>query len=111
MTYGLINGDYVRGVDGKLLTVDGVREVLQNVMLQLTATRGRFYPNKDFGSDLKTKMQAPPEAYALAYARQALGDTDGVFVTKATVNLGDIVFTLQINNSEEEVSISLEDDV
>jgi len=80
MTYKLTDGDYVRTTDG-LETCDNLDEIRQNVYMVLYAERGKFYPNKEFGSQIRQNTQLPRTPYARAYAMQALDGMDGVFVT------------------------------
>ena len=55
MTNKIIDGDYVKSNGAaRLQTVDYIDEVLQNAKIILTAHRGEFYPNKDFGSLIST---------------------------------------------------------
>lgn len=55
MTNKIIDGDYVKSNGAaRLQTVDYIDEVLQNAKIILTARRGKFYPNKDFGSLIST---------------------------------------------------------
>ena len=111
MTYRLIDGDYALDGNGGIATVSGREALLQNAVQALTARRGRFYPNKEFGSRIREELQEPENAYALAFAQQALDAMHGVFVTKAEKNGNRIIFRLFLNNREEEVAICFEDDL
>ncbi len=107
----LENGDYVKGENGALETVELAEELLQNAFITLKAKRGRFYPNKNFGSRIYEINGEPFSEYALSYARQALDETDGVFALKCEIKDGCAVFVLLINNEEREVRIQLENNL
>ena len=87
-------------------------EVLENALrsgvLALRYQRGRFYPDKDFGSLLYTVQSADSTALLLAYARQAVKELDGVFVKSVHTADGAAVFDITINNENRQVSIELE---
>ena len=109
MSDRLIDGDYVKE-NGALVQVDYIDEVLQNAKLLLKAIRGRFYPNKNFGSHIRENSDISA-AYATAYARQALDSLDGVYVSSARRENSDIIIKLLINGEEREVSIALENNI
>lgn len=113
MTNKIFNGDYVAKSDGTgLETVDYIDELLQNIKINLTARRGSFYPNKDFGSLIRAeKLENPMEEYALAYARQSLDNLNGVFVKSALINGNILTINLEINNTERQVEIELENNL
>lgn len=108
MSLKLINGDYAKDKNGKLIKVEYIDELLQDAMLLLTAGRGRFYPNKDFGSYIKCISKEPFEEYALAYARQALLKINGVSVKSAKKQNEGITFDLIINGEERQVTVQIE---
>lgn len=108
----IVDGDYSwSNVEKRLETVDYIDEVAQLVKIALTASRGRFYPNKDFGSLLKGINAAPYEEYALAYARQAVDAIDGVYIKRAVLENGSLVFDIDINDEERQVSIKIENNL
>jgi phage baseplate assembly protein W len=112
LTQKIINGDYVKSQNGTALeSVDYIDELLQSVRIILSAERGKFYPDKNFGSHLKNIANEPRTEYALAYARQAVDTLDGVFVKKAELVDGSMIFDLTINNEERQVSLDLENDI
>ncbi len=110
MQLKLINGDYAKE-NGKPLTVTYVEELLQNAFVAINTKRGRFYPNKNFGSFIKESTAVPIEEYAFAYASQAVDGIDGVYVKSAKAIEGAIKIKLIINNAEKEVVIALENNV
>ena len=110
ITNKLIDGDY-RKENGRLSEIDLISEVLQNVFVTLSVERGKFYPNKNFGSSISNITNEPMEQYALAFARQALDDTDGVYVLDAVIKSGTAELTVLINDKREKVNIKLENNV
>lgn len=108
MTYKLVNGDYEKAEGSKdLEKCEYIDELLQSISMVLYARRGGFYPNKDFGSSIRTALSEPKAGYIAAYARQALEGIDGVFVKEAEPNPGSVRITLMINDTERRVSINL----
>ena len=108
--YKLIDGEYVKD-GGALVTVEYIEALLQNVSLILYAERGRFYPDKDFGSRIREINKEPFEEYAAAYIRQALYDLDGVFVKNVRKNENEITVELIINDENREVVLPFENDI
>ena len=109
MTDLIINGDYATAdQDSGLQTVEHIPRILQDVTMHLGIKRGKFYPNKDYGTALQGDMR-PLAQYALACARQALYDFDGVYVKNAVQNEDTITYYPVINNEEWQVSVKYED--
>ncbi len=108
--YKLIDGEYVKD-GGELLTVEYIEALLQNISLILHAERGKFYPDKDFGSRIREIKREPFEEYAAAYIRQALYGLDGVFVKSVKKNGNEITVSLTINNEDREVVLPFENDI
>ncbi len=112
MTEKIVNGDYVKNNEKTgLITVEYIEELLQNILIVLNTRRGKFYPDKDFGSNISKINSQPYSDYAAAYARQALDSIDGVFVKNCEVNDNIINFNLIINNEERQVSVKIENDI
>ncbi|MBQ7202855.1 MAG: hypothetical protein IJS03_02425 [Eubacterium sp.] len=104
----LTNGDYTIVSGEKALEqIDYINELLQNAFVLLKAKRGRFYPNKDFGSLIYSLDTGNPEKYIEAFAQQALDKLDGVFVKSAVVDSqsGAILINLLINDTQGQVII------
>lgn len=110
MTGKIENGEYVvANFTGKINTIDYIDELLQTILLHLTARSGSFYPNKNYGSLLRVnELKQPKDKYALAYARQTLDMLDGVFVKSASVSDDAVTFNLIINDKERQVSLKLD---
>ncbi len=112
MTEKLVNGDYVKSKDKSgLENTEFIDEIVQSVVLILTARRGRFYPDKNYGSMVSDIVCEPKDEYALCYARQALDGIDGVFVKKAHRAENGYIFDLIINDEERQVEIRHESDL
>ena len=103
MTEKITNGDYVKDGAG-LAEVQYIEELLQNAVIALQTLRGSFYPDKNFGTQLKNAKDRN-EALAACYARQALSGFDGVHIKSAKINDNGYAFTLLINDQERQVLI------
>lgn len=86
---------------------DYVNLILENCLTALVCPRGAFYPNKDFGSQIKSNKAIMDAEKLLVFARQALSEFDGVYVKRAVMNENSADFTVMINDEEGQVSISL----
>ncbi|MFR5875365.1 MAG: hypothetical protein ACLUFN_02620 [Eubacterium sp.] len=112
MTELIENGDYVKCEDKThLKKTDYIDELLQNIRLILTAKRGKFYPNKDFGSYIRDNAEEPKADYALNYARQAVSSIDGVYIKSSAMKENEIIFRLTVNGEEREVSVNIENNI
>lgn len=112
MTELIENGDYVRCNDkSDLKKTEYIDGLLQDIKLILTAERGKFYPNKNFGSHIRAAAGEPVAEYAVVYARQAVSSIDGVYIKSADVIGDKIIFTLTVNNEERQVSVNIENDI
>lgn len=70
--------------------------------------RGRFYPDKNFGSTLSS---AGTNAELTAAVRNALRETGGVFVKKAERRGNELIVSVVIQNEERSVRISFEENL
>lgn len=106
--YSLLDGKYE--LDGKNapIKIEGEKALYQTARLILNAKRGRFYPNKDYGSKLFEGLKEPYLEYALALAKQALDALDGVYVEKAYTKDNHLYFSLIINGKECETEVRVE---
>lgn len=83
--------------------IDYLNGLLEAVALCLTATRGNFYPDKDFGAKIKYAL-AEPEI--LSQARTAVERLDGVYVKSVSkIQNGIVVYNLIINDDERQVEV------
>lgn len=82
-------------------------EILESCLTAIGCPRGEFYPNKNFGSQLKKYSSQITERQALDFARQAVKDIDGVMVKSAEILKNTAVFTILINNEEGQVTVKL----
>lgn len=80
MELRLRDGRYAVSPAGVLETVQGTDETLQRVLQRLTARRGAFWPDPDYGSRLYTLSRLKPAQRAAAageFVTEALaGETD-----------------------------------
>lgn len=111
MSYKLVNGDYIKSEDGKIVTAELCEELLQNAIAAIKAHRGKFYPNKNFGSMLYSAKRGINSSFAEALARQALDEIDGVFVEKAETDNDYITIYLAVNDEKRTVSIPFENNI
>lgn len=79
-----------------------IEQLLANSMLALKGKRGRFYPDKNFGSKIDVSLS---EMEILAYARQAVSSLEGVCVKSAQKLDNKITFQLVLNEEERQVMI------
>ena len=103
MTEKIINGDYVQDGAG-LAEVQYIEELLQNAVIALQTLRGSFYPDKNFGSQLRNFSEVN-EALAACCARQALSGFDGVLIKSAKATGDGYEFNLLVNDRERQVLI------
>ena len=108
MSYRLSGGEYALDENGKPVSIEYIEELLQGVLLASKTPRGRFYPDKNFGSRLGEIDREPFEEYARAYISQAVDGLDGVFVKKVIKTEDEIKVQLLVNDSEEEVILEIE---
>lgn len=103
MTEKITNGDYVQDGDG-MAEVQYIEELLQNAALALGALRGNFYPDKNYGAQLRSAAKKS-EAEAVGFARQALSGFDGLYIKSAKITDNGYEFTLTVNGRERQVLI------
>lgn len=75
MELKLRDGDYVAGPDGTTERVGGTEAAVQRALMRLTARRGGFLPQPDYGSRLYTLGRLKPaqrSAAAVQYVLEAL---------------------------------------
>lgn len=82
-------------------------EILKNCIVAMKCPRGRFYPNKNFGSYILDEADKHFSDELLAYARQAVSEIDGVYVKSVDISGEKAVFTLIINDTQRQVNIAL----
>lgn len=84
-------------MNSRINYLDGL---LRDAAIALTVQRGRFYPDKNFGSTIR---YTEPLALTLARARQAVEHLDGVYVKSVErLDGGLVVFNLSVNDSERQ---------
>lgn len=82
-------------------------EILQNALRAICCPRGKFYPDKNYGSKIKGSVTALTDKQLLDYARQAVSGMDGVTVKSVDTGSNNIKFTILVNNERGQVSINL----
>lgn len=111
-TIGIFSGDYIKCSDKTdLERCEYIDEIVQNIRLVLTAKRGRFYPNKNFGSLLSKICDEPKNEYAAEFAAQALEQINGVFVKSASIKDNALFLNLTINGKERQVILKIENNL
>ena len=82
---------------------DYINGLLEAAVLCLTTVRGKFYPDKDFGSKISYGLSEPE---ILSQARASLEALDVVYVKSVgkTEN-GIVVYNLAINDYERQVEL------
>lgn len=84
-----------------------INSIMQDCVTAIICPRGKYYPNKNYGSHIFECNGSTPCQELLAYARQAVSDISGVYVKGVSVDKDAAVFTLLINNEQRQVSINL----
>ncbi len=114
MELKLSEGQYALS-DGRLETVQGAEETVQRVLMRLTARRGTFWPDPDYGSRLYAlgRVRAAQRAAARLYVAEVLQDEQGVSVGGVTyIPGGDgsaaVTVTLSLDGSGRETAVTVE---
>lgn len=82
--------------------------IYQDIARAIQTERGAFYPDKNYGSELRRIKEEPAVLYALCLARNAVYGMNGVYITKAQQADGGFNFTVVINDTEREVFVPIE---
>lgn len=111
-TYKLQDGDYVKEADEKeFQTVESIDAIVQCVSAALRTQREKFYPDKNFGSHIRSVLNGENAERVLVYARQAVESFDGVYVKNAVIKHKNLIADLMINGVERSVCICFEADL
>lgn len=84
-----------------------IENILKNCVVAMKCPRGRYYPDKNFGSHILECSTNAESQELLAYARQAVIDFDGVYVKNVQMDGSGALFTLLINELQRQVKITL----
>lgn len=84
-----------------------IDEILKSCTVAMKCPRGRFYPNKNFGSHIAEVSSNAFSDELLAYARQAVAEIDGVYVKSVEITGENALFTVLINEIQRQVNIAL----
>ena len=79
-----------------------------DAMMVLCTRRGRFYPDKNYGSRV---MEATQPAVALAQAREALAQVNGVYLLNVVDADYGYIFTLLVNGRESQVRVETDEEI
>lgn len=85
----LSGGRYVPALSGGLVTVSGIDEICQRIIMKLTARRGFFVLLPEYGSRLHTLHTVKPSeraSVAKMFAAEALADEQGLSVENAELS-------------------------
>ena len=83
--------------------IEYINGLLENALLRLRAVRGRFYPDKNFGSNVRYEL---PDSEILSEARLAVSELDGVYVKSIEKTDNSVlIFNLVLNDDEREVEL------
>lgn len=85
-----------------------VDDVLNDCVTAIRCPITRFYPNKNFGSQIHSDLKADE---LLAFARAAVRNLDGVFVKSVLLMDNTAQFKILINDNIRSVNINLEQDI
>lgn len=85
-----------------MLDDERIERLSENFLLALRTKRGRFYPDKNFGSKVNADLS---ENEILAYIRQAVSALDGVCVKSIEKTGKKVTFNLMLNEEERQVII------
>lgn len=80
-----------------------IEQLLADSLLALKTKRGKFYPDKNFGSRIDNTLS---NEEILAYARQAVSALDGVCIKSAEKMNNKVFFALVLNEEERQVMLS-----
>lgn len=106
MTELIYDGDY-EVEENRLKSIDYIDALLQSVRTVINCQRGKFYPNKNFGSHIIERTSDCKNDRLLDYARQAVSDIDGVFISEICMKNKTAEILVIINNEERIVSVNL----
>lgn len=112
MDTAIAEGDFAPGANGRPRAVSGTEEAFQRAAIRLTVPRGSFCYDPALGSRLGTltREEDDPDAMALFYAQEALGEMTGVTVQSAQYAGGDapsVRVTLLCAGQKKEIGVKL----
>lgn len=104
------NGDYMLR-NHALNSVNYYDALCQSARMIMLIPRGKYYPDKNFGSYIYSVSDLSFEDKLLTYARQALLEFYGVFVKSVSVTDKEITYVIDFDFGERTVSINIENDL
>lgn len=105
MVAKIVDGDY-KTENSNIMQVDYIEEVLQNAFVAIKTKRGRFYPNKNFGSYIDMVDNTDMLGYILSFARQAVDEIDGVYIKSVKKTNDGFIFKVVVNSKEGEITVN-----
>ncbi len=106
MNTAVLNSDFT-GYGAPPVKTEQTEALLQNIACAFFTERGKFYPDKDFGSRLREAVISGDCALAAACAAQSLYGIDGVYVKSAEPENGEYKITVGINDEERQVTVRI----
>ena len=108
MDTALFNGDFLCDSRGFPITISGINEILQRILIRLSVKKGKFVYDKDLGSELyKLDInEENAEARALSLVREALSDIKNIKVKEVSIidpNSYEYTDSTQIDNSTRKI--------
>jgi len=85
---------------------DFIDTVLCDCVMAVVCPLGEFYPDKDYGSQIKNSAVIDSDIL-LACARQAVNEINGVYIKSVKTENNKALFDVLINDSERQVSIDI----
>lgn len=82
--------------DNKML----IDELQNCAKMALITPRGGYYPNKNYGCEIRYSQNV---SQILAQARLAVSELDGVYVKSVEKKDGIVIFNLSVNDEERQV--------
>lgn len=83
-------------------------DVVNCCRMAIICPRGRFYPDKNYGSSI---IKGSNLGEYLAAARQAVSEIDGVFIKNAEFDGETVNYEIMVNNDERSMKIAFEKNI
>ena len=114
MDTAISNGDFMLDSNGIPISIYGIQEILQRVLIRLTVRKGSFIYDTNLGSDLyklKKTTSTSIKSRALSMVKEALKPMSNVLVDDVStefINSSEnlkLNVVLRVNNSKKEVEV------
>lgn len=114
MDTALKDGDFLCDARGFPAEVDGVNEILQQIMIRLTVKKGSFAYDRTLGSELHTLDASDEniENRAIVLVKEALHEVSGTTVKSVSVETADasaikLCISVLINDELHDVTVAV----